>query len=65
MNFISQAIYPDLKRLSESGYSGTTLDKWVNGVVVKVTPQKQLTLEQAIKLCQMGEPLDKEVTASQ
>lgn len=59
MEFIHAAIYPLVKRLAEAGYSGTTLDKWQNGVVIKVTPQKQFTLEQAIKLAQMGEVVDK------
>ena len=55
MNFIAPAIFPDVKRLAESGFNGTTLDKWVAGTIVKVTPQKQFTLEQAIKLAQAGD----------
>ena len=64
MKFIAEAIYPDLKRLAASGYSGMTLDKGEHGVLVKVTPQKLFTLEQAIQLCQMGNSLDKQKQVS-
>ena len=49
MNFIAEAIYPGLKRLAETGYSGMMLVKWENGVLVRAMPQKHITIEQAIR----------------